>query len=655
MAGLSGTQQNMRAAMQASANLANSFGNMALQNRLAELESDAKAGTDTKAFLDSLNKAHKDGTLSKEQAQASAAKFADRKAAGGGNAKEEEHRRNMEREALGGPGGGSVKTTDKDGSSRDIKKNPSPKSDEKPKPKPHKGYVKWLNGPEGAKYLLLYNFKTGDENPTLHPDHKRAIEAVSVQIAGTDDIDVLEGRASKTVVKGASKEASAAKNKDLSIARMSLVWDALMEYAFDPQSNIDKQQYKSNIHPIREDFGSQLKDIPENGGEDPAERSVLIKLTRKVDPKIKPEKKPTPNDWPDIYIFGHVMQILINKVKHNVFYKNNNWHISKSQDNSDNSSNSTIINNGDTYNNTKFSFFEGGINITVDNSKTIYNSPNPDKDNPGELDVNQDSKPTKQWKIDITDPDKKGQNIREYLDQLKKIFEAARDITDEVSSSLTFTWGGEEFSFAPTETLKTVAAVMNDVQEMILFEGSPLEKTLLGLVQGNVSVNVEISAMYEGEGFETPSKKFTLSGRGIYYGRDLEGGNVTNTIKRFDYETSEPIPLSAWGSLKGIDEIGLKYARSAVLEDFGDLMGFLGKLTNFLSPITPASEMLQKVETFTGKLNSVIPGADFFAGKEEIFVFTPLKETENPVKSDEIDAARSVTMFTMKKGILRSQ
>lgn len=79
MAGLAGTQKAASDAINVAAGLANNFGGMALQNRLAELKSDATAGRDLKSVVAAAGQAVNKGYMTADDAKQFVKDFADKK------------------------------------------------------------------------------------------------------------------------------------------------------------------------------------------------------------------------------------------------------------------------------------------------------------------------------------------------------------------------------------------------------------------------------------------------------------------------------------------------------------------------------------------------------------------------------------------------
>lgn len=129
MAGLAGTQANTRAGLQTAAGLATSFGGMAFQGAMAQLQADANAGGDLKGMFSAIEKARDNGLITPQQAEQAAMDAIGRRMSGKDTA-EDKHRREIEKKAMEGDGGGSVSRTDKDGTET-VSKGPSPTQSEK--------------------------------------------------------------------------------------------------------------------------------------------------------------------------------------------------------------------------------------------------------------------------------------------------------------------------------------------------------------------------------------------------------------------------------------------------------------------------------------------------------------------------------------------
>lgn len=107
MAGLAGTQANARAGLETAAGLATSFGGMAFQGAMAQLQADGKAAGDLKGMFSAIEKARDNGLITPEQAGRAAMDAIGRRMSGK-DAAEEKHRREIEKKAMEGDGGGTV-------------------------------------------------------------------------------------------------------------------------------------------------------------------------------------------------------------------------------------------------------------------------------------------------------------------------------------------------------------------------------------------------------------------------------------------------------------------------------------------------------------------------------------------------------------------
>ncbi|SIS17018.1 hypothetical protein SAMN05421666_2166 [Roseovarius nanhaiticus] len=649
MAGLAGTQENVRAGLAASTGLATAFGGMALQGALAQMESDAKAGTNLKAMMDALKQGVEKGVLTADGAAGAGQAMADRLAAGQDEA-QKQHERDTEKAALGGKGGGEVTTTGKDGT-RSVKKNPEPAEEPGKAPaKPSKpvGHVKWLPRGDGRQDLLLYNFKVGDLTPALHPDHIAALRAISVQIKGVEDIEAIEGRASATKSKTDDPEE---KNEDLSIARMELVWIELMRYALAPQSNIDKQKYLSDDDPIRARYTAELSGIDDGvGDEDPVERSVFVKLARKVDPKPKP--KPVPEipdgfDIPEITCVGHTLNIgddITIVVQNNTFIQNNTKIVG-----GDDLSGLTVQSaDGNTGN-----IVIGSPGAEVEMTATLPT------DTPGKTpEVSVDAAPTRLWHIDISQPRVSGASPDELLDQLEALLRAAANVADTTPSAEMSIGipGVGEVKLSEINGPKTILTFFSEVATAVIGQGSMVRKTLRGLMTGTVEVDVRIHARPASAPDRTDKwigRTFTLSGPGTYYAREVENPTATiEGVRKFKYETASAHRLSDWEFLPALSTAQLKFKNGSLPQDILDLASFLSELLSLVR----RSDMPSGLDVVESEIEAFISKIDFvsrFIGHTEDFVFKPSGEIEE--RANDITVGRSVTMFDLPSGSFRAK
>ncbi len=645
MAGLAGTQANVRAGLNAAAGLATSFGGMAFQGAMAQLQADADAGKNLKSFMDALQKGVDTGIIVKETAQKSASDMAGRY--GNGNDESQtKHQQELEREAIGGDGGGEVTETTKDGT-RTVKKNPQPKSEagktasETAKPV---GHVKWFSDTE----LLLYNFKVGDLTPELHADHVRALHAISSQISGVADIDGIEGRASATKSRtGDAQE----KNQDLSIARMELVWAELMRFALDPQSNLQKQSYLGDNDPIRPKYSAALAGISDGvGGEDPVERSVLVRLARRVIPVPQPKLVP---DIPEIGCIGHTVVI-----ENNTILVQNNTIVNK-------------VIHGDGH------IVEGNLHIGDDlsgwNVESIDNENGNvtfgkqgevkqikaelSKDTPGKVaEISVDSKATSLWEIDLSNPRASGVSADELIVQLHGVLEAARATSASLpssSASLAIPGDVASISLSNFNPNATMAEFVEKVFTAITAEGSTVGKTLRGLKVGTVELDVTIYAKPMDNPDRTDlwlEKKFTLSGPGLYYAREFENAGATiEGVHKFSYQSNTPRRMSDWGLLSELDEAKVTFKKGSIPGDATELVIFLTDLIALLN-IPGADTLSGAVNGLRSILTKVKLATNLIAANQDL-VFQPENEAE--ATSDNIRVGRSITAFELNRGTLR--
>lgn len=114
MAGLSGTQANARAAMETASGLATSFGGMAVQTKLAQMQADADAAKDIRAATAATQDAINKGMLEPADGKKSLSDFIERRLGNSGTNSSDGNQKLAEK-LLELPGGGSVTTVSDDG------------------------------------------------------------------------------------------------------------------------------------------------------------------------------------------------------------------------------------------------------------------------------------------------------------------------------------------------------------------------------------------------------------------------------------------------------------------------------------------------------------------------------------------------------------
>lgn len=514
---------------------------------------------------------------------------------------------------------------------------------------PPAGYVRWL----GPSELLLYNFKVGSLTPELHPDHIEAIWAASKQIGGVADIASIEGRASKTKSREGDPDE---KNEDLSIARMELVWQALMEFAFDSQSNLQKQRYLSDRDPVRAKYSALSNISSGEGDEDPVERSVLVRLNRQVEPKPRPIPVP---DVPGINCIGHT--VVIGQL--NLVYQDNRVVTKIVQGNGIIAERGVEI--GD---NIDLSSDDRSYTVqNVDNDHGIIQLGNEDSDaeirvelektEPGKKSgVTVDHKVTTRWHVDISNPRASGVSSDELIVQLETII-SALDASNETLPTLGGSIGVPgigEVSLEGFNLNDTISTLSSKLFGAVTHPNSTVGKTLRGLMQGTVEVDVAIYARPEADPDRTDlwvRKDFKLSGSGLYYARAFENPGVTTEgVAKFDYETNGAHRLSDWGLSSQLDSARLNFSKGSVPGDVADLIAFLKQLIELFGIPGFGGVLDQAVAGVRNVLEAVEAARDLISGTTELFF-----ELEGEVghSTDEIDVGRSITAFSLSTGTLR--
>jgi|GEM_PF-3556020 hypothetical protein len=661
MAGLAGTQANTRAGLSAAAGLATSFGGMAFQGAMAQLQADANAGSDLKGMFSAIEKARDSGLITQEQASEAASEAIKRRMHGKDDV-EEAHRREIEKTAMQGDGGGTVTKTTREGTTETVIKEPAPKPEEtkaaKPAAKPV-GHVRWLEGARGMQDLLLYNFEIGKD--ALHPDHEKALRQVSVQIKGVVDIDGVEGRASATKARSGDEERQ---NTALSQRRMERVWLALMEYAYDPQSNLDKQLIKSDAQPIRDRYSASLDNIPRGtGDEDPVERSVLIRLARPVQPDIQPIPVPAPKKpgLPVVRTLGHAVQIQM-PTGDQATMVNQNGQTNVFVD----GSRKTLVDGdqifgGDNALKVEIDGDDNAVSLASVNNMVIFNINLMGNFDPGgtPAKVALESQATRQWDITLKNPQVSGSGLDEILNLVKDALEVLKNVsetlpklageTDVALSIPGLAEGKVTISASDFNPGATIAEFFSEVAIRFTNPANSVGKTLAALKIGTVSVDVVIAALSEAapdDSDASVSRDGTISGKGMYFAREYD---VTSTapeiIAAFRYVTDTPVRLGAW-KMDGLRDASVQFWRGAVFEDLSAGLEFLTDLSALLAPGALRDLVPDKAVTLIDEALDRVRSAGRLASSGEGVIFKPGGQAAKEVSP--IYVGRSLTAFEMK-------
>ncbi|MCC5852405.1 MAG: OmpA family protein [Alkalimonas sp.] len=294
MAGLQGTQQNAREAMQSASNLASGFGQMALQRQLAQLESDRQAGRDIAATTAAIESARDKGMISNEDAQQRTNDFIKKKTEPGGSDRPEKAAARAQ-QLLESDRAGSVSEVDDSGATvtevAERPRDPDPVT-------PH--YVI----PLSDNKVLFLGFAVGSH--ALHNDHKKALEIIATQLMDESSLAKAEGHASTS--------GSAERNEELSKYRAQALFWELRGHAFpileDHINEPETITYQGEFGNLRERYADNdmIQAVPGAGHRnDPVQRSVVLEFTHSVDPQ---------ETWKvfslfavDIQVSGHVVKI----------------------------------------------------------------------------------------------------------------------------------------------------------------------------------------------------------------------------------------------------------------------------------------------------------------------------------------------------------
>jgi outer membrane protein OmpA-like peptidoglycan-associated protein len=263
LAGLEGTQNNLRAAMAGATSLATSFGSMAQQIKLAELKSDASAGKDIKAVAAANEKAVEKKMMSPEAARENTEAFAKRRAEGLGAQKAKDTASNAKKILDGGEGGTQV-TVDSDGAQVVHKEPAKPKL---PDPVSRVSVV-----PIPPNQILFMNFATN--SATLRSDHVTALEILAGEVGlELEDVIEIEGHASRA---GSDDD-----NEALGLRRSQALFDRLHALITSIAPNFSPSFISTagEQGSYRERFSGieAIKNAPGEGHRnDPVEKAVLF-------------------------------------------------------------------------------------------------------------------------------------------------------------------------------------------------------------------------------------------------------------------------------------------------------------------------------------------------------------------------------------------
>lgn len=270
MAGLAGTQQNVREGLKTAASLASSFGSMALQQKLAELESDKNAGRDIAATTAAIESARDKKLISDEDAKQAIGTLAKRKAEKAGKERAEQAA-DRAQQLIDGDRAGSVSEVDESGATitevQEREKHPTPQTDR---------YVIPLT----ENKVLFLGFDIGEWE--LKEQHRRALEIIATQLLSKHSLAQSEGHASTS---GTEKD-----NELLSKQRAQSLFEALRGFAFPLlETHIDEPEtitYQGELSDLRKQYPNNeyIKKIPGAGHRnDPVQRSVVLNFTHAVD------------------------------------------------------------------------------------------------------------------------------------------------------------------------------------------------------------------------------------------------------------------------------------------------------------------------------------------------------------------------------------
>ncbi|QEA38847.1 OmpA family protein [Pistricoccus aurantiacus] len=279
MAGLAGTQENVRAGLQSATSLAAGFGNMAHQQAMARLASDASAAKEVAAVAAANQAAVEMGASTEDAARRSTETFMQRKAEG---LAKEQAKRVADRadEIIRGEGGGTQTTVTEDGV-QTVHKEPEPKR----QPDPTAPYS--VVPIPGTHQILFMNFDTGKSR--LKADHVRALEILTGEIGlELENVVTIEGHASTS---GTEED-----NYSLGQDRARALFDKLYRLAeaigtppnYTPEflrSTGEEGSYRERFRGVK-----KIAETPGDGHRnDPVEKAVLFTFKPSTDVSLEPK------------------------------------------------------------------------------------------------------------------------------------------------------------------------------------------------------------------------------------------------------------------------------------------------------------------------------------------------------------------------------
>lgn len=570
MAGLAGTQQNVRAGLESATSLASGFGNMALQQSLARLKADSTAAQEVAAVAAANQEAVDMGASSPEAAREATEAFMRRKAEGLGK---DQAQRVADRadEIIRSEGGGTQTTVTEDGV-HTVTKEPAPTRAKDP-------ISPYSVVPIPGTYQVLFmNFATGKAQ--LKADHVRALEILTGEIGlEIDNVVSIEGHAST-----AGSEES---NYELGQERAIALFDQLHRLAstlgtppnYTPEflaSTGEQGSYRERFRGV-----PKIANAPGDGDRnDPVEKAVLFTFKPSVDVRLEPR---IVNFFGiEVSISGHLITFgdTILSVTNN-----NEVNISNRSDTTNTQTNineeTVAVTNG----NIDISARDNNIILTAtDNASVHIENLHVHFDNDGkfkglEAETAAQSKKHTAWSLKFSAPTLIESSTRSLMDLVNDIADTVMNLeASPPNPSPTLT-----DIIAGLSTGDTVDVVIDLVLDKLgLGLGTAVTKQLLGMVRfGQVELNAEFKVK------EEPDVKISgkMGGAGLIIGttRSIPSAIV---LPDADYTTAEAFKVSHW------DDRGAFRDFAYVSSGVGSSISAITRAMALILEMSPALRML---------------------------------------------------------------
>ena len=579
MAGLAGTQENVRAGLQSATNLASGFGNMAHQQAMAKIEADASAAKDIAAVA-AANKAAVDmGMSTKEKAQENTEAFSERrsKSAGRERGKQTDERA---RKILEGEGGGTQVTVGEDGA-QVVHKDPEPKRE--PDPQARHSVVAIP-----PNQVLFINFETGSDE--LRIEHIRALEILVGDLGlKLDKVVQIEGHASKS--------GSDADNLDLASRRANKLWSKLhaLMNPLEPSPNFTPQflesageegSYRARFSGVDEIANARGR----NHRNDPVEKAVLFTFDPSID-DVRVEPKVVNFFGVEITISGHFIfignTIIASTPTEGIKIVNRSTNVVEKT----NVTNETITENNKQYN---VQAEEDAIVIgDVGDGATVNITVNRENGRTEEVNVKTgaEAKKRTEWRLQFSGPMLEESSERTLM-----------DVIDELTTIIS------NLSSSPANAPGILANILTgladatgtDPVDVVLHELDIMDiKPLLDKVRfGNVMLKAEFKAD------EDPDIKSegNLAGSGIIIGTEKKAPAAV-VLNNARYTTSKALAASKWDDQENLREFA--YVSNSIGSQAMAIARALLLVIEML-PVLPGNTITGPVKKLMGHLKSTI-------------------------------------------------